>query len=129
MKKKQRVGSAKKACTEELEGCHFKILGEQDGIPERELKRRLSMCFFQRQDVQRAYLVRVRYDGGVDEIALCVLANPDRARDLVTNVATIFGEMFGREEHLEIMLLDQQCEAAVSEVCAPFFTAAGSRVQ
>jgi SseB protein C-terminal domain len=99
---------------------HF--IGEQDGPPERELKERL-VGFFQRdQSVKAAYLARVSYDDPSHVsvvLGLRTQFGPDRG--MAEKVGRIFALIFGSHEHLDILFLTTEQEAALVKVCAPFF--------
>lgn len=111
---------------EQVQVAKVQFLGEQDGIPERELKRQLSQLFTERGDIKRAYLARVQYDGATDGVALCLLMNADCLEEVAGSVQEIFAEMFGSQEHLDILSLDQSLDADVSRSCVVFFDGSGN---
>ena len=99
---------------------HF--LGEQDGVPERELKGCLTDLLRRDQRVQRAYLARVGYgEQSPAAVALCLRSQSGPDRGLAEIVAETFASMFGAHEHLDIIFVDEEQEAKVSKVCSPFF--------
>jgi hypothetical protein len=78
--------------------------GEQDGVPERDLKRELTALFQSRSDVESAYLAVVSYQGGSGHgIALCItgVIEPAGRPEIAKVVSKIFAGMFGAHEHLE----------------------------
>ncbi len=98
------------------------FLGEQDGPPERLLKERLSSAFFFHPSLKEAYLAQVRY---ADEIcvALCIRSVDGPSQILAEVVAGVFGSIFGAREHLDIVFVDDDHEAALRRVCRPFYSA------
>ncbi len=97
-----------------------RFMGEQDGPPERLLKGRLVEFFRQRCDVRRAYLAQIDA-GGRPGVVLCVssIFGPDRA--LAEKIGVIFAAVFDSREHLDIMFPNEEQEAALMKVCAPFW--------
>ena len=103
---------------------HVLFLQEQDGPSERELKAELSKCFTDLEIVQRAYLSRVQYEGAEGDftVALCLsTAQTTAVPTLLEKIGSIFGAMFGRDEHLDVLLLRADQENQLSKVCLPFF--------
>lgn len=96
------------------------FLGEQDGKPERLLKGRLAESFKQRGEVQRAYLAQV-ISGDQAGVALCVKARYGADANLVREVGSIFASIFAKQAHLDILFLSESQEAALRDVCAPFY--------
>jgi hypothetical protein len=98
------------------------FLGEQDGSPERELKEQLAALFGRAQWVRTAYLARVTYEKmSRVNVALCVRGQTGQDRVFAEQVGRVFASIFGRHEHLDIIWLSPQQEAALMEVCQPFF--------
>jgi len=99
-----------------------RFVGEQDGPPERELKSRLKHYFQPLKAVERAYLAHVAYaDCNELAVALC-LRTRRTARDvIVRGIASLFADIFGRDQHLDIIFLDRQQEAELEPICAQFF--------
>jgi hypothetical protein len=111
-----------KELRKELQAPDVQFLGEQDGPPERELKRRLSNFFRTEQTVCTAYLARVTYGSNLFAVALCVRLREGSEEQIVERVGAIFSGMFGAHEHLDIIFPSQQQEAELAAVCDPFFT-------
>lgn len=106
----------------ELIARQIRFLHEQDGVPEKELKTRLSECFKHERCVKTAYLVKVEYDGSnAYNVALCLNASQGSDKALVNKVHSIFASMFGYHEHLDIVFLSTEQEDEVAGVCQPFF--------
>ena len=99
------------------------FVGEQDGIPERELKARLIARLGRRAEVRAAYLARVAYPGqsGVG-VALCLRAHPGLEKQLVADLGEVFSGMFSHREHLDILFLNEGMEEELRILCRPFFS-------
>jgi hypothetical protein len=106
---------------QERENGGLRFLGEQDGVPERELKERLSTLFSENGIVHKAYLSRVKYVDSAEAVALCVCSHYGAIETTVERVGSIFAEMFGPQEHLDIIVLDESQEAELATCCSPFF--------
>jgi len=103
-----------------IQQLHF--LGEQDGPPEQELKKQLTAFLGGAHWVRVAYLARVTYeDKGCATVALCVRGQPGQARVFAERVGRVFASIFGSHEHLDIIWLAPEQEAALMQVCQPFF--------
>lgn len=101
----------------------LRFLCEQDGSHERTLKTQLVTLFLQRQNVLRAYLVRVEYaDPGTYNVALCLRTTTDQDdQTLVEAVGSTFASIFSSDYHLDIIFLTTDQEFLLKEVCGPFF--------
>jgi len=106
---------------QERESSGLRFLGEQDGVPERELKERLSTLFSENGIVQKAYLARVKYEDSTEAVALCVSSHYGAIETTVQRVGSIFAEMFGPQEHLDIIVLEESQEAELALCCPSFF--------
>jgi hypothetical protein len=100
------------------------LRGEQDGVPERDLKRELTALFQSRSDVESAYLAVVSYEGGsAHGKALCITGVIERADrpEIAKAVSKIFAGMFGAHEHLDIVFPTDAQKGQLVQVCQPFF--------
>lgn len=98
------------------------FVGEQDGPPERELKKKLTVLFEQLQLVRTAYLARVRYDNADPvHVALCVRGQPGQNRMFADRVNQVFSSMFGSHEHLDTLWLTSEQEVPLKQVCHAFY--------
>jgi hypothetical protein len=100
------------------------FLGEQDGVPARELKAELRTVLEAESQVQTAYLARVTYENSAaPEVALCLRAELKEHGQmvLVTEVGRVFAARFGRKEHLDILFLTPEDEVLLRAVCSAFF--------
>ena len=98
------------------------FVGEQDGIPERDLKRAL-VAVLNRHPVSRAYLARVVF--GADNstgVALCLNGQEDA--QLLAEIEESFARLFAEEQHLDIIFISEKQDAELSRVCNPFHQAA-----
>jgi SseB protein C-terminal domain len=100
----------------------LRFIREHDGKPERVLKDRLVESFKQRADVERAYLAQVSSASQVG-VALCLKTRNGPDPSLVREIAVIFAAIFVRQEHLDILFLEESQESALGSVCTPFYAA------
>lgn len=115
---------------EEIQVPKVSFLGEQDGVPERELKSRLVEFFQRDQSVVKAYLAQVAYsEQSPMAVALCLRSQFGLDRGVAEKIGKIFASMFGGHEHLDIIFLDDQQESKLAKVCSPFFGIVGDRGQ
>jgi hypothetical protein len=104
---------------ETLDVGEVSFLGEQDGPPERDLKRELVRLF---GDVGAAYLAMVQYASGEQSVALCLASTPQAAQaDLAKQIFEAFQGMFGVSSHLDILFLRPDQEGQVEQVCKAFY--------
>jgi hypothetical protein len=106
-----------------------RFVGEQDGIPERDLKDKISGLLHRLQFKGRAYLARVEYgeSRGFD-VALCV-SHPGGAEPaLQAGVTRIFADTFRTSEHLDVIVLSDSKEREIRAVARPFFQADGGSI-
>ena len=101
----------------------LRFLCEQEGPPEKTLKTQLVTLFLQRQNVLRAYLVRVEYaDPRTYNVALCLRTlNDQDDATLVEAVGVVFAPIFSSVHHLDIIFLTADQELQLKAVCKPFF--------
>jgi hypothetical protein len=108
--------------SEELRAQATNFVAEQDGPPERELKTKLVTLFGQLHLVRTAYLARVQYENaGPLEVVLCVRGQPGQDRMFANRIGEEFASMFGSHEHLDIIWITPEQEAALVKVCRPFY--------
>ena len=117
---------------------HVDFAGEQDGGPERELKKCL-VDSLRPLGVRAAYLALVSYDQRKGpqsvppqgsalpplSVALC-LTLEDQAvakHNIVERAGADFAALFGAGQHMDIIFLTDQQELALERVCRPFFKA------
>ena len=106
---------------EEFRVKDIKFVGEQDGPPERILKRRLSELLAHLSET-RAYLARVRLSPESPiEVAFCLYGSSS-SKQLVSEIGAVFASVFGSHEHLNIVFLNEQQDSEISSVCRPFLS-------
>jgi hypothetical protein len=105
----------------------IRFLSEQDGVPERELKKELVVLFAGFDTVIRAYLVRVDY-GNPNEfnVALCLRTHSEPPPELNDGISEIFSNIFRTDEHLDVLILTEEMERDMGGVCCPFFNQSAS---
>src|SRR4030095_1933756 len=105
-----------------MQVAEVRFLGEQDGVPERKLKDGLTEIFREDKNVVSAYLSRVAYAGSSPSVALCLRVQRGGKEDrLVHDVGKMFGNMFGRHEHLDIIFVSEAQESELAAVTPAFF--------
>jgi hypothetical protein len=107
---------------EEIRVLKLRFLGEQDGVPERDLKRRLTGFFWRDRSILTAYLARVTYgEQSLAAVALCLRSKFGPDRGVAEKIGKIFASLFGDHEHLDIIFLADEQESELAKVCPPFF--------
>jgi len=90
-------------------------------VPERELKNALLNAL-DCHDIRRAYLARVHY-GNLNEfhVALCLRPETRVSRRFDQEISGIFAEIFGSNEHLDTIVLDDETENKLVVCCKSFY--------
>ena len=100
---------------------HF--VGEQDGLPERNLKAEWSPILMECQSVARAYLAIAQYDQDDDyHIILGLRSAAGDNLKLVSSLGQPFQKTFNTRQMLDIVFLTESQEEALARVCRPFFS-------
>jgi len=110
--------------------CLYKVglqfIGEQDGEPERELKRRIGNYLSSSSVSCRAYLARVKYSEEEDDdeefsVSLCIggIAPSDT---IISDVGKIFSAMFRTDEYLDVIYISERQEDTLKRVANPFYS-------
>jgi hypothetical protein len=116
-----RANSGSTVKTKELEVVDILFIKEQDGIPERELKAKLTSIFDARNVRGSAYLVQVHYPLEDEiSIALC-FCGMNFDEELVSETGLAFHRMFGVNEHLDTAFLNAEQERMIQKVASPFY--------
>jgi hypothetical protein len=98
-----------------------RFLGEHDGVPEREFKRRV-LRVLEASKTAEAYLAEVSYDGAQGPIvAVCLVGDSGEAEKVCTNIAEIFTNMFRDTVPLDMMYLTRDQRLDLARVCSPFY--------
>jgi hypothetical protein len=103
-----------------FEGVDF--ISEQDGLPERELKHKLSEMFKMIEGISRAYLCQIVYRNTNEHaVALCAVGSPENQERFVEQITSIFSGLFHVSQFLDIIVLNEQGEEKITQVCKPFY--------
>lgn len=99
-------------------------ISEQDDDIEAEFKQKVSSFLNTQNKLVRAYLSRVGYKQNSSDfnVALCLKVNNDEDLNIIGNINNIFKSMFGKNEHLDIIFLDEKNEQWLRKACCPFYT-------
>lgn len=102
---------------------NISFIGEPDGAEERRLKEAITVLLDLNAGVTRAYLARVRYDGGAGGGVLLGLLRHDRKENgkLALQMDRAFGALFNTEAHLDVIFLDDEGDARFRRSCRPFY--------
>ncbi len=105
-----------------MEAGELKVVGEQDGPVEQDLKAQLTRIIRNADHVLAAYLARV-YPVPSEErsIALCLVTETGPDESIVSDIATTFAGMFGSGVHMDILFLRTDQETWVAARCRPFY--------
>jgi hypothetical protein len=98
----------------------LRFLGEQDGVPEAQLKQALIALFRQDERVSKAYLARAEH-GQAPAVVLALRVAPGCEKEILGTVGSVFWKMFGSEERLDIIFPSDLQEEKLAAVCLPFF--------
>ncbi len=74
------------------------------------------------ENVRRAYLSHVEYEGGGDRLAVCVVADRATAEKTAGAIAKVFGNIY-TEGRLDILFVNEAQEKQVQGSCKAFFSA------
>lgn len=99
------------------------FIREQDGETEKAFKDALYPILNCYNEPIRAYLVQTRY-GDKDNtfnVALCLVISEKAEQDLLSKIIKVFKSMFGKNEHLDIIFLNEKQEHDIRQVSYPFF--------
>jgi hypothetical protein len=99
----------------------FEFLGEQVGPVEENLKYELLAIFKTDNALQKAFLLRARYEGDSDHVVLA-LSSTKQNEDLIRNIGITFGKIFAKDIALDIMYLNVETEKQAMQVAKPFYT-------
>lgn len=118
---KQELAAHRRAAGVELrQESTVRFVAEQDGPAEQRLKLILADLFGRTHAVTRAYLARADYGvPGQFEVVLGLRGEEDQ--EMLAAVGRQFASLFGEDIHMDILFLDDELEAQLHEVCAPFY--------
>ena len=102
----------------------LRFVGEQDGLPERDLKAHLATLLRSEPAVHRAYLARVQYESATHwDVALCLAATAPEAKRINERIGRLFAGIFRPDVYLDVLFLSERQEIEVAQVCAAFYHA------
>lgn len=97
-------------------------VSEQDGPPERDLKTALGELFVASDEVQAAFLLRVRLPKATQESVMLVVRAPDAdRRRLVKRITHVFQQHFGSNVSLDISFMTLDDVARAEMVASAFY--------
>lgn len=100
-----------------------RFIAEQFGYPENEFKESVFSLLQSQRNSLRCYLARVAYDLNTDlNVAFCIATTDGEDESLTLSIASVFRDMFGLHEHLDIVFINQSQESELRRVCCPFFS-------
>ena len=98
-----------------------RFLGELNGVPEQEFKRRIFGVLTS-SHTDEAYLASVDYEGANGPItALCLVGNSKEAERVCKTIAGIFTGMFRDTAALDMMYISPEQRIELARVCTPFY--------
>jgi hypothetical protein len=107
---------------ESLKPTKIVFLSEQDGPVERQLKQRFILHFSRGIEVSLAYLARVSYNDAANPfVAVCVLADRSKSREIATDIGEIFRKLFNISQSLDIFFLSETQVLEIDRVARPFY--------
>ena len=112
-----------------MEKENIQFLCEQNGETECEFKSAIFSFFHEKITQVRAYLARVSYKNEKNKfnVALCFRSESNH-QFLLENSTRIFKNIFGVNEHLDIIFIDKFEEKKLREVSCPFYTSEGYQI-
>jgi SseB protein C-terminal domain len=107
---------------EVIEPQRIDFVGEQAGSVEDGLEIRFREVFAATPTVQSAYLARLSYgEASGHSVGLCIRSSVGIDQRLQKRLAQIFAEVFRADEHLDILFIREDQEAALRKVCKTFY--------
>ena len=103
------------------------FLGEQIDPADQQTKAPLRWIFEQArpQVFQRAYLARVSYgEPGVSSVVLCVRNIDSIEQSILKGSNSRFGEIYRPGSFYDCMMINEEQERELRQVCKPFYAAA-----
>lgn len=99
----------------------IRYLREQDGVPERIFKAKLTRQFALTSEVERAYLLRAELDGRMPAIVLALRGDSAQEERIATLLSTVFMGLFQADQKLQTRFINGDEEAQIVGLCRPFF--------
>src|SRR5437763_12651193 len=94
------------------------FLGEQDGVPEAELKAALRPILSGSDSIKRAYLARVGFQPQTaSSVALCLAGSQEVSPALLRKLTSTFAQQFNSASALDILRVSPEQEVDLQRVC------------
>ncbi len=108
---------------EKIRVAAVRVVGEQDGVPEREIKAEFCEFLAGTSFLGRAYLAQVLCDGQIEpNVALLVRLESGDQEAVLSGLAHIFHKVFRQDQHLDIGFISEAKEQEVRHLVKPFFS-------
>ena len=93
----------------------------RDDAAEKRLMAALVPLLRRYNDVKRAYLARVHYDGMAGGMVLGLVTPGEDDEQLVAEIGKLFASLFDASQHLDIIFVSNEQLAAIHKVAAAFY--------
>lgn len=98
------------------------FLHEQDGPPEKMLKKLVLPVLETDRQVRRAYLARIQIaEADLQSVMMAIVRDGGASRQLNDKIATIFHGLFSTHNSLDVAFISALEETELAEVCEPFY--------
>jgi hypothetical protein len=101
----------------------------RDDAAEKKLMAALVPLLRKHDDVTRAYLARVHYDGKAGGMVLGLVTPGEDNEQLVAEIAKLFASLFEAGQHLDIIFVSNEQLAAIHKVAAAFYLRQGKALR
>jgi SseB protein C-terminal domain len=100
----------------------LRFLGEQDGIPERDLKEALKPLLLGDRKVERAYLARVQLaEADVPSVVMALVRQGGESEKLKGDIAAVFWVLFSSKNFLDVVFVSAFQDEELAACCRPFY--------
>lgn len=99
----------------------IRFIGEQNGQAACALKQQLIRLFEGLEEIKLAYLADADYEDGSSNVLLCLSSSLGEDSRLVPHIGRIFRAMFGTDQHLDVLFINENEAGQVAKVCQPFY--------
>lgn len=96
---------------------------------EQDLKAALVPLLQRCDEVKRAYLARVHYDGKTGGLVLGLVTPGEDNEELVAEIGKLFASMFDASQHLDIIFVSDEQLTAIEKVAAAFYRRQGKALR
>jgi hypothetical protein len=109
--------------TEELQQEGVEFLADKIGDSESKLQRSLEPVLRAHKNIQKAYLVLVRYPGIKEpSVALCLKSASGDDPMVVSEASKVLASILNNQAALDIIFVDEANEPEILKVAKPFYT-------